>query len=258
MSGEISLESQEGVGTTVSFSIPLPNAPRGEKERDNRLVTTMLVQEVRASVCDTDTVLSTHEAPVDDELPYIEPIAMIKRASADQLCLRRSSVVDAASMDGTLISIPEAPKASILLAEDNPINSQIAVKTLLKLGYQVEHVENGAEVLKAFENNIYDLVLMDCMMPTMDGYTAARKMRASSNPLVHQIPIVALTAAAIKGRDLCSAAGMDDFISKPTRRATLQSVLHKWLVERKGCRESVAIDTTHNINASMGRVDLAV
>ncbi|CAO1622275.1 unnamed protein product [Sympodiomycopsis kandeliae] len=257
MRGEISLESQEGVGTTVSFSIPLPDAPKGESERDKRLVTTMLVQEIRASVC--DMALSTGAAPVDDELPYIEPIAMIKRASADRLCLRRSSVVDTASINGTLTPLgEEAPKARILLAEDNPINSQIAVKSLLKLGYHVEHVENGVEVLRAFESNTYDLVLMDCMMPTMDGYTASRKMRASSNPLMRQIPIVALTAAAIKGRELCLAAGMDDFISKPTRRATLQAVLHKWLVEHKGCRQSVAIDTTDNINASTGRVDLAV
>ena len=121
--------------------------------------------------------------------------------------------------------------ARILVAEDNPTNQEVAGAILGKLGAQVALVSNGIEAIAALRTADYDLVLMDCEMPQMDGYEATRSIReprtAVRNP---RIPIVALTADAISGdRDKCLEAGMDDYIAKPVEPQHLARVLEKWL-----------------------------
>jgi len=125
---------------------------------------------------------------------------------------------------------PEAKRPPrILLAEDNAINQRIATIMLQKLGCQVQAVPNGLEALRAVCAGQYDLVVMDCMMPEMDGFEATREIRKAEGG-ERRTPIVALTANAMAGdREQCLNAGMDDYLSKPIKLEEIQAVLAKWL-----------------------------
>jgi two-component system sensor histidine kinase/response regulator len=117
----------------------------------------------------------------------------------------------------------------LLLAEDVVVNQKVAVRALEKFGYEVDVVSNGREAVEAWERGTYDLILMDCQMPEMDGYEATREIRRREPPNKH-IPIVALTAHAMKGADEeCKAAGMDDHLTKPIDREVLDRCLRRHL-----------------------------
>jgi len=119
----------------------------------------------------------------------------------------------------------------LLLAEDDTTNQVVIRAILSRSGYQVDLATNGLEAVRLLEQNDYDLVLMDCMMPEMDGYQATATIRdRSSGVRNHDLPIIALTANAMKeDRDLCLQAGMDDYLSKPVEVAELLAKLEKWL-----------------------------
>jgi CheY-like chemotaxis protein len=122
----------------------------------------------------------------------------------------------------------------LLLAEDNIVNQKVACRILEKLGYRVDVAADGQAAFTAWESGRYDLILMDCQMPIMDGYETTRKIRQREGAGQH-IPIIALTAHAMKGADNeCRAAGMDDYLSKPIDRAELQQSLRRWLDEAPG------------------------
>jgi len=130
--------------------------------------------------------------------------------------------------------------ARILVAEDNETNQQVAVAILSKLGYDADVAANGEEAIRALQQADYAAVLMDCEMPKMDGYEAARRIRAARtearNP---RLPIIALTADAMSGdRDKCLEAGMNDYVAKPVDPRTVADVLQKWLVAPDGGGEA--------------------
>jgi CheY-like chemotaxis protein len=119
-------------------------------------------------------------------------------------------------------------RARVLLVEDNPVNQLVAKGMLGKLGCDVVVAAHGAEALDQLESHDFDLVLMDCNMPVMDGYEASRQIRRSGR--WPQLPIVALTANAMsEERERCRAAGMSDYLAKPFRREELAALLDVWI-----------------------------
>jgi signal transduction histidine kinase/CheY-like chemotaxis protein/HPt (histidine-containing phosphotransfer) domain-containing protein len=133
--------------------------------------------------------------------------------------------VEKAILSGEKIS------ARILLVEDNPVNQEVAQYMMLGFGCSVDLAENGLEALNAVDQNTYDLVLMDCMMPKMDGYEATAEIRRRQKAgLLPRFPIIALTANAIEGdREKCLIAGMDDYIAKPFKVESLLRVIKTWV-----------------------------
>lgn len=119
-----------------------------------------------------------------------------------------------------------AQSIRILLAEDNPVNQKVALRQLQKLGYTAEAVANGSEALEALGRMRYDVILMDCHMPELDGFATTKALR--NHPTLHGIYIIAMTANAMQGdRERCLSEGMNDYVSKPTRLSDLEAVLRK-------------------------------
>jgi len=125
----------------------------------------------------------------------------------------------------------ESQKPRLLLVEDNRVNQVVAVRLLEKLGYRVETAVNGKEALGELSRESYELVLMDCQMPEMDGFEATRQIRQGIDGIKNsRIPIVALTAHALKGdREKCINAGMNAYLAKPLDPKELQDILDTWL-----------------------------
>jgi len=119
----------------------------------------------------------------------------------------------------------------VLIVEDHWANRRLLEAMLKKLGafYTMEAVENGLEAVNITSARQYDIVLMDCNMPIMDGWQATEKIRQTEGPN-KKTPIIAVTANAMKGdKEKCIAAGMDDYISKPVEKKRLEEVLARWL-----------------------------
>jgi len=151
------------------------------------------------------------------------------------LLASRRKVIGTGARIVTRHSLADSRKQEIriLLVEDNLINQKVAVAILDRLGYKVEVAGNGIEALNGLRKKTYDLVLMDCEMPEMDGYEATRQIRrweSTQQPDKPPLIIVAMTAHAMAGaREKCLAAGMDDFIPKPVSPDNLLETLGKWL-----------------------------
>jgi PAS domain S-box-containing protein len=138
---------------------------------------------------------------------------------------------------------PARRNARILIAEDNPVNQRVALRLVEKLGYVADTVSNGTEALMALASATYDLVLMDCQMPELDGFETTRRIRMKEDrPNAvpggpGRLPIIAMTANAMKGdRERCLDAGMDDYVSKPIDLTRLAEALERWTERRAGAR----------------------
>ncbi len=134
--------------------------------------------------------------------------------------------------DSSLATTPARLTGHVLVAEDNRINQMYVTELLKHCGCTCDVAANGDEVLEAMQRERYDLILMDCQMPEMDGFTASREIRrrVSERELPHQIPIIALTANALTGdRERCLEAGMDDYLTKPLDAQQLRSKLEQYL-----------------------------
>jgi CheY-like chemotaxis protein len=119
----------------------------------------------------------------------------------------------------------------ILMAEDNAINQRVGKLILQRAGFDIDLVADGSEALEAHRANPYDLILMDCQMPTMDGFEASRQIRQLE---LRQPVIIAVTANALIGeRERCLNAGMDDYLSKPFQAEQLVAVVKKWVASRR-------------------------
>jgi signal transduction histidine kinase/DNA-binding response OmpR family regulator/HPt (histidine-containing phosphotransfer) domain-containing protein len=160
---------------------------------------------------------------------------------------REESPLDSLLDAGVHIAAPAAATAAplrghVLLVEDNPVNRQVAQRILTLLGLSLELAENGKEALEKLDSSTFDLVLMDCQMPVMDGYTATRirRTREAENRLP-RMPIIAMTANAMAGdREKCLGAGMDEYLSKPMNRGLLEATLRKWMPQHAQTRSTTA------------------
>jgi CheY-like chemotaxis protein/HPt (histidine-containing phosphotransfer) domain-containing protein len=137
------------------------------------------------------------------------------------------------------------PPLKILVAEDTHFNQKFIQRLLERWGHDVVVVENGRQVIQRLSETAFDLILMDVQMPIMDGYEAARAVRAaeSDKDKEHHIPIVAMTAHAAKGdREQCLAAGMDDYLSKPISSGKLLDILKSFANEKYGTPGSTGVN----------------
>jgi signal transduction histidine kinase/DNA-binding response OmpR family regulator len=180
------------------------------------------------------TSLGLHD---DDELRaaglLIRLTKPVKQAHLRDTLARVLGVTAARS---TVVARQKAPitrQSRVLVAEDNMINQKVVLLQLRQLGYGADAVGNGAEVIEALGRMAYDLVLMDCQMPEVDGYDAARRIREQEASGTVRIPIIAMTAHAMPGdREKCLQAGMDDYITKPVKVGDLDVVLARWDAHR--------------------------
>jgi signal transduction histidine kinase/CheY-like chemotaxis protein len=140
----------------------------------------------------------------------------------------------------------------ILLAEDSLVNQKVAINQLQSLGYQADVAANGQEALKLCSQIHYDIILMDCQMPVLDGYNTSRQIRALETKSgcldSNKVTIIALTANALQeDRDRCLAAGMDDYLSKPVRKENLADILSRWskIIAQRGDLKTTKIAETN-------------
>jgi signal transduction histidine kinase/CheY-like chemotaxis protein len=171
--------------------------------------------------------------------PFIDawlPKPLTEAAWREALQPPQSQVPTATTVAGDDAAPLRGRGARILLAEDNNVNAEIACAMLYDLGCTVVRVADGEAALQRFGREHFDLVLMDCQMPLMDGFQATAQIRRleeqrAPGSSLQRIPIVALTANAYASdRDSCLVAGMDDHLGKPFRRGDLQAILERWFV----------------------------
>jgi CheY-like chemotaxis protein len=180
--------------------------------------------------------------PLQAAAPVVETVAPVPAAARVEVtrpveAAARVEVVAPVQAGGP-VEVAARPK--LLLVEDNFVNQRVALYMLAKLRYQVDVATTGVEALARLGKTRYQLILMDCQMPEMDGFEATRRIRdRSSAVLDHEVPIVAMTANAFpEDRVRAIGSGMNDFLSKPVDQATLSAVIEKWLGAQGRAAES--------------------
>ncbi len=181
-------------------------------------------------------ILMTHVGKPDNNCNRTEGIAACVTKPVRQTCLLdavlsalgNKTVDERHSKASRQTSSGSDQPLRILLVEDDKVNQKVAIKSLEKWGHEVTVVENGREAVAAHESGAFDLILMDCRMPEMDGYQATAAIRRHEQSTGEYIPIVAMTANVMKGdRQRCIDAGMDDYISKPFSKQDLREAIRK-------------------------------
>jgi two-component system sensor histidine kinase/response regulator len=158
-----------------------------------------------------------------------KPVKQAELIEAIGLVMADQPVVAKVGDEAAPAALPRF-RGRVLLAEDNDVNKAIVMAWLERLGPSIRHARNGLEAVALMQEHAFDLVLMDCQMPEMDGFTATREIRRLEQEFGGHVPIVALTANAIEGdRESCLQAGMDDYLTKPFKGAQLAEVMARWL-----------------------------
>lgn len=240
MRGKILLESKLGVGTKASFWIPFHKAPY--QNPDSSVVELNSIPERLRGDHSVSRPSSGQNSPPT-------PATHFKPGHPPGNSASGVLPFSAVEQDPQLSEI-ERKAVNVLVVEDNPVNQQIALKTIKKLGFPVNAVWNGQEALDYLQNPtadkpLPDIILMDVQMPIMDGYRATHTIRNAkaftNNPDFQAMPIVAMTASAIQGdREKCETAGMNDYLAKPVKKPQLESMLIKWAIEGRRKRAELA------------------
>lgn len=262
MGGDIHLASTVGAGST--FSVSLPCAPcesfTGQPVLAGRRIHVSHVHDpTRQSLVealarlgaqraerDTAELWLSDEPPLDDR-PWVRPVKLgvtIEPAEGARVPTGLLTLpVRAAAVSDTLLDAlgkastgaPLRPADTrflgkrVLVAEDNSINQRVAIRMLERLGVAFQVVGDGAQAVAAVKNSPFDLILMDCQMPVLDGYEATKVIRSLDGPAAH-VSIVAVTASAREDdRAKCLAVGINDYLAKPLHLAALEATLLRWL-----------------------------
>ena len=194
-----------------------------------------LVREIRErpALDELGIIVLTSGPPETGELKDAR-ISMVLRKPAPQ-----SAIYDAAASalsrtsprverEPVVEDVSAEPSGLVLVVEDNEINRMVVIALLNKRGLQAAVAHNGREAVAMAAEHDYDAILMDCLMPEVDGFQATRQIREDEG--ARHVPIVAMTALSMPGdRERCFAAGMDDYLSKPIRRTALEAVIDRWL-----------------------------
>jgi len=182
-------------------------------------------------------------------------VVLEKQTAVDEPLYDRPDANDNAAQQAAQQATPEQRHGNIrlLLVEDDPVSQRVMASILTLLGYSVDAAENGCEAVEFLEQHDYAVVLMDCMMPVIDGYELTAVIRdRNSSVRNHGVPVIAITANAMKeDRDKCLKSGMDDYLTKPVDLAALAALLKKWanggkescLSEAKGPMASGTVET---------------
>jgi len=172
----------------------------------------------------------------------------------DALAGFQADIPDAAPAD-TDDAPGELAGLRVLIAEDNPVNQQVLLRQVARLGISAEAVDNGREVISALERGTYDAILMDCQMPVLDGYETTREIREREHGGERRMPIVAVTANAMREDfERCREAGMDDFVAKPVTLTALANAIERAVKVGREGPEPVSVDADATSN---GGVDMA-
>lgn len=221
MNGRLSMDSTVGKGTTATFWIPFNN-PRAST----------------AGIVTLPDRLQSETSVSYNSSEYGHRLAPHEQARQGRSAWRQSSLTMSAE-EAPNVELPLSRRADILVlvVEDNAVNQQIAIRTIKKLGFQVEATWNGKEALdyltaaKKGLKRKPEIILMDVQMPIIDGYKCTHLLRhhLPYKTFVNEIPIVAMTASAVQGdKEKCKRAGMDDYLAKPVKRNTLERMLVRW------------------------------
>jgi signal transduction histidine kinase/CheY-like chemotaxis protein/HPt (histidine-containing phosphotransfer) domain-containing protein len=178
-----------------------------------------------------------------------KPVRRDELVAAVSRAIQQRGVVDQAHSVAAVTAPAALPRfnAHVLIAEDNPVNVEVAREHLTQVGITVDVAENGLQAIRLLASNRYDLVLMDCQMPQLDGLEATRRLRAIELRTNRQrIPVIAVTANAYEAdRVACLEAGMDDYLSKPFTEQTLVARLSHWLKDTGTA--APAIEAAHEV-----------
>jgi len=220
MSGRIWLESQPGIGTTVSFIVPFKKVKQSTGGEPNGST-------ARSHGREADP-MSIFTPPAVDEEPGARQFVSLAGIPREQL--------------------------KVCIAEDNPINQKIAINFVKKLGFNCEAFADGQQAVDALtrasdDGKPFHLVLMDVQMPVLDGYNATREIRKHSDPAVRNVLVIAMTASAIRGdREKCLEAGMNNYLAKPVRADTLKQMLESYLNQPARSMPNLQQEANHLVN----------
>lgn len=215
----LSHELRTPLNGVVGFADALSSTDLSPAQRE-------LLEQLRASADAMSAVIDDLMAlsETQGEVPrMIIPPPIDEPGELKRISVRPPPILDLGEREGDEVH----PRA--LVVDDIAANRIVASKLMERMGFEVDTAANGSEAVEALRQQTYSLVLMDCLMPVMDGYEAARMIREYEDAIGRRTPIVAVSANALaQDRDRCFESGMDDFVAKPLRGAVLETVISRW------------------------------
>jgi CheY-like chemotaxis protein len=221
-----SITNKQAQGTPYDLVLLDCEYPGFPPEEINRLLNGLSVKMI--TVVALGSLVDPHKLAIPEQKGFLtKPIKRINLLRKVMIALDLEEVKSTAHFSS--IIVPTIPQR-ILMAEDVKVNVMVAAGLLHSMGHELDTAENGLAALDMLRNNDYDLVLMDCQMPVMDGYQCTEAIRSGTSGVRNpQIPIIAMTAYAMSGdREKCLAAGMNDYVSKPIEAKLLAKAISKW------------------------------